>query len=141
MFWLVKWTRSRTEDHRLRPGKGNGTAIEPATVYTEAGGVVGTPDYMSPEQANGSERNIDTRTDVYSLGVILYELLVGVLPFSSQGGGLTPSIPDKLRADEPTLPSSKIKALGEASEESAEKRQEEPKACAAICAANSTGSQ
>jgi len=107
--------------------KATGPRLSQATMYTEAGGVVGTPDYMSPEQANSSERNIDTRTDVYSLGVILYELLVGVLPFSSQGGGLTPSILEKLRADEPTLPSSKIKALGESSEESAEKRQEEPK--------------
>ena len=107
--------------------KATGPRLSQATMYTEAGGVVGTPDYMSPEQANSSERNIDTRTDVYSLGVILYELLVGVLPFRSQGGGLTPSILEKLRADEPTLPSSKIKALGESSEESAEKRQEEPK--------------
>ena len=105
--------------------KATGPRLSQATMYTEAGGVVGTPDYMSPEQAS-SERNIDTRTDVYSLGVILYELLVGMLPFSSQGGGLTPSVLEKLRADQPTLPSSKIKALGESSEESAEKRHEEP---------------
>jgi serine/threonine protein kinase/tetratricopeptide (TPR) repeat protein len=105
--------------------KATGPRLSQATMYTEAGGVVGTPDYMSPEQAS-SERNIDTRTDVYSLGVILYELLVGMLPFSSQGGGLTPSVLEKLRADQPTLPSSKIKALGESLEESAEKRHEEP---------------
>ena len=80
-----------------------GPRLSQATMYTEAGGVVGTPDYMSPEQADSTERNIDTRTDVYSLGVILYELLVGVLPFSSQGGVGTPAMLEKIRAQEPTL--------------------------------------
>ena len=96
-------------------------------MYTELGGVVGTPDYMSPEQADCNERNIDTRTDVYSLGVIRYELLMGVLPFSSQdlaADGMQPMF-KKLRADELTLPSSKLKSLGQSSKESAAKRKEE----------------
>ena len=110
--------------------KAAGPRLSQATMYTEAGGVVGTPDYMSPEQADSTERNIDTRTDVYSLGVILYELLVGVLPYSSREvhGVGTPSMLEKIRNEEPTLPSSKLKALGDSSHDSAEKRREEPQA-------------
>ncbi len=108
--------------------KATGHRLSEATLYTEVGGVVGTPDYMSPEQADSGERNIDTRTDVYSLGVILYELLVGALPFSSRqfsGAGALAKL-EKIRTEEPPLPSSKLKALGASSSESAAKRQEEP---------------
>jgi non-specific serine/threonine protein kinase/serine/threonine-protein kinase len=51
------------------------------TVHTELGQFIGTPAYMSPEQVDMTGQNIDTRTDIYMLGVLLYELLTGVLPF------------------------------------------------------------
>jgi serine/threonine protein kinase len=54
------------------------------TLVTEQGQMIGTPEYMSPEQAEMTSQDIDTRTDIYSLGVLLYKLLVGILPFKPE---------------------------------------------------------
>src|SRR5262249_40118956 len=55
----------------------------PATMLAESGCITGTPNYMSPEQARGEGNRIDGRTDIYALGVILYRLVSGGLPFTA----------------------------------------------------------
>jgi eukaryotic-like serine/threonine-protein kinase len=108
--------------------KAMGQQLTEMTLFTEAGAMLGTPDYMSPEQADRNERNIDTRTDVYSLGVILYELLVGELPIASRelrAAGIEAML-QKICELEPLRPSTKLKSLGLSAKDSAERRQEEP---------------
>jgi WD40 repeat protein len=69
-------------DFGLAKAVGKGLAEE--TLFTQAGVMVGTPEYMSPEQASAGAVDIDTRSDIYSLGLLLYELLVGATPFDAR---------------------------------------------------------
>lgn len=82
------------------------------TIFTEHGQLLGTPEYMSPEQAGGSSHEIDTRTDIYSLGVMLYELLAGALPLSSQElRSSSANMQLKLREHQPSKPSDRVSTL------------------------------
>jgi WD40 repeat protein/serine/threonine protein kinase len=94
--------------------KATNQALTPHTLYTQTGTVVGTPEYMSPEQAMSGGLDVDTRTDIYSLGVILYELLTGTLPVESKSlrsAGLE-GMARLLKDTEPPKPSTRLGAGG-----------------------------
>ena len=98
------------------------------TLFTEQGQLIGTPEYMSPEQAEMSGLDIDTRSDVYSLGVILYELLVGAQPLDA--GELAYArfweIQKIIRETDPPKASTRLNTLKEAQVEIAAKRGTDP---------------
>jgi tetratricopeptide (TPR) repeat protein len=113
------------EVHDVRPvvkiidfgiAKAIGQQLTDKTMYTAMAHMVGTPMYMSPEQAGLSSLDVDTRSDVYSLGVLLYELLAGTSPFESDT--LKKAGYDEMRRiireEEPPKPSTRLSTLQEA---------------------------
>ncbi len=95
--------------------KATETPLTDKTLFTKFHQFVGTPAYMSPEQAEMSGLDVDTRSDVYSLGVLVYELLAGSTPFKSKellASGYD-RIREIIREEEPPLPSTRLSSLGQ----------------------------
>jgi len=100
------------------------------TLFTKYGEFIGTPAYMSPEQAEMSGLEVDRRSDIYTLGVLLYELLTGTTPF--EPGALRAAafveVLRILREDDPPMPSTRLSTLGDRLDEVAKRRHADPRA-------------
>jgi serine/threonine protein kinase len=114
--------------------KSIGQELTDKSLFTGVAQMVGTPLYMSPEQAGMSDLDVDTRSDVYSLGVLLYELLAGTTPFDRErlkevGYGELQRI---IREEEPPRPSTRLSTLDRAVTTASTNRQSEPGKLAAL---------
>src|SRR5262245_60270042 len=109
--------------------KAVGQRLTDKTVYTHFAQLIGTPLYMAPEQAGESGLDVDTRSDIYSLGVLLYELLTGTTPFDRER--LRAATYDEMRRiireEEPPKPSTRISTLGPAATPISTQRKSDPK--------------
>lgn len=94
--------------------KAIGQRLTEKTIYTRFTAMIGTPLYMSPEQAEMSGLDVDTRSDIYSLGVLLYELLTGTTPFDKRrlGEATYDELRQIIREEEPPRPSDRLTTLG-----------------------------
>lgn len=101
--------------------KATAPGVTAGSLFTRIGTIIGTPGYMSPEQADSAGMDVDTRTDVYSLGVVLYELLVGALPLDFTTTPID-QIPRKLREEDAPRPSTKLRTLQDKSSGAAQNR-------------------
>jgi tetratricopeptide (TPR) repeat protein/serine/threonine protein kinase len=115
--------------------KAVGQQLTDKTLFTNFAQLVGTPLYMSPEQAGMSDLDVDTRSDIYSLGVLLYELLTGTTPFVRErfkevGYDEMCRI---IRDEEPPKPSTRVNTLGPAATTIATQRRSDPKRLSQLC--------
>jgi eukaryotic-like serine/threonine-protein kinase len=109
--------------------KATGLQLTEKTLFTNYAQMIGTPLYMSPEQAEMSGLDVDTRSDIYSLGVLLYELLTGATPFDKdrlrQAG--FDEIRRIIREEEPPRPSTRMSTLNLAATTASTHRQSDPR--------------
>ena len=123
--------------------KALGQQLTDKTLFTGFAQLVGTPMYMSPEQAQLSGLDIDTRSDIYSLGVLLYELLAGVTPFDTERMRTAgyDEMRRIIREEDPPVPSTRLSTLGQSAVTISAERQSDPKRlCRGFCVASWIGS-
>src|SRR5205823_2760827 len=109
--------------------KATGQRLTDKTLFTQFAQMMGTPMYMSPEQVQMSGLDVDTRSDIYSLGVLLCELLTGTTPFDRQRfkeAGYD-EIRRIIREEEPPKPSTRVSTLGQAATTVSTQRKSDPK--------------